>query len=55
VPEFLAEVPGLTSSSKLVKLTTFYGDRYVFGALVPGIASARFNVTIPSRGLTTLR
>jgi PmbA protein len=45
VPEFLAEVPGLTSSSKLVNLTAFYGDRYVFGALVPGIASARFNVT----------
>jgi PmbA protein len=45
VPEFLAEVPGLTSSSKLVNLTGFYGDRYVFGALVPGIASARFNVT----------
>jgi PmbA protein len=45
VPEFLAEVPGLTSSSKLVNLTAFYGDRYVFAALVPGIASARFNVT----------
>jgi PmbA protein len=45
VPEFLAEVPGLTTSRKLVNLTTFYGDRYVYGALVPGIASARFNVT----------
>jgi PmbA protein len=45
VPEFLAEVPGLTSSTKLVNLTAFYGDRYVFGALVPAIASARFNVT----------
>ena len=45
VPEFLADVPGLTSASKLVNLTGFYGDRYVFGALVPGIASARFNVT----------
>jgi PmbA protein len=45
VPEFLADVPGLTSASKLVNLTGFYGDRYVFGALVPGIASTRFNVT----------
>jgi PmbA protein len=45
VPEFLAEVPGLTNGSKLINLTGFYGDRYVFGALVPAIASARFNVT----------
>jgi PmbA protein len=45
VPEFLAEVPGLTSETKLVNLTAFYGDRYVYGALVPAIASARFNVT----------
>ena len=45
VPEFLAEVPGLTNDSKLINLTGFYGDRYVFGALVPAIASARFNVT----------
>ena len=45
VPEFLKEVPGLTSVGKLVNLTGFYGDRYVFGALVPAIASARFNVT----------
>jgi PmbA protein len=45
VPEFLAEVPGLTRDTKLVNATAFYGDRYVFGGLVPGIASARFNVT----------
>jgi PmbA protein len=45
VPEFLAEVPGLTRETKLVNLTAFYGDRYVYGALVPAIASARFNVT----------
>jgi PmbA protein len=45
VPEFLAEVPGMTRETKLVNLTGFYGDRYIFGALVPAIASARFNVT----------
>jgi PmbA protein len=45
VPEFLADVPGLTTERKLVNLTAFYGDRYVFGAVVPAIASARFNVT----------
>jgi PmbA protein len=45
VPEFLADVPGLTTERKLVNLTAFYGDRYVFAALVPAIASARFNVT----------
>jgi PmbA protein len=45
VPEFLAEVPGLGREPKLVNQTAFYGDRYVFAALVPPIASARFNVT----------
>jgi PmbA protein len=45
VPEFLAEVHGLTNDRKLINLTGFYGDRYVFGALVPAIASARFNIT----------
>jgi PmbA protein len=45
LPEFLAEVHDLTSARKLVNLSGFYGDRYVYGALVPAIASARFNVT----------
>lgn len=45
VPEFLAEVPGLTSQTTLVNRSAFYGDRYVYGALVPAIASAKFNVT----------
>ena len=45
VPEFLAQVPGLTRESRLVNQSAFYGDRYVYGALVPAIASARFNVT----------
>jgi PmbA protein len=45
VPEFLADVPGLGREPKLVNQTAFYGDRYVYGALVPAIASAKFNVT----------
>jgi PmbA protein len=45
VPEFLAEVPGLGREPKLVNQSAFYGDRYVYGALVPPIATARFNVT----------
>jgi PmbA protein len=45
VPELLAEVPGLGRDPKLVNQSAFYGDRYVFAALVPPIASARFNVT----------
>jgi PmbA protein len=45
VPELLAEVPGLGRDPKLVNQTAFYGDRYVFGALVPPIATARFNIT----------
>jgi PmbA protein len=45
VPELLAEVPGLTREPKLVNQSAFYGDRYVYGALVPAVATARFNVT----------
>jgi PmbA protein len=45
VPEFLSDVPGLTSEPTLVNRSAFYGDRYVYGALVPAVASTRFNVT----------
>jgi PmbA protein len=45
VPEFLGDVPGLTRETVLVNRTAFYGDRFVYAALVPAIASARFNVT----------
>jgi PmbA protein len=45
VPEFLADVPGLARDQKLVNQTAFYGDRYVYGALVPAIATARFNIS----------
>jgi PmbA protein len=45
VPELLADVLGLTREAKLVNQTDFYGDRYVYGALVPGIGTARFNIS----------
>ncbi|MFN2467817.1 MAG: TldD/PmbA family protein [Gaiellaceae bacterium] len=45
VPEVLAEVPGLTRELTLVNLSDFYAERYAFGALVPGLATARFAVT----------
>jgi PmbA protein len=45
VPEVLAEVPGLTRDPMLVNLNELYDDRYPFGALVPGLATAKFNIT----------
>ena len=45
VPELLADVPGLTRDVALVNGSDFYGERYPFGALVPALATASFNVT----------
>jgi predicted Zn-dependent protease len=45
VPDMLRDVPALTRRVTLVNQADFYGERYPFGALVPGIASARFNIT----------
>jgi PmbA protein len=45
VPELLADVPGLTRAQKLVNQSDFYDERYPQAALVPAIATARFNVT----------
>jgi PmbA protein len=45
VPELLAEVPGLTRRRLLVSTSDFYDERYPTAALVPAIATARFNVT----------
>ena len=45
MPELLREVPGLTRDVKLVNATSFYGERYPYGALVPALATTRFNVT----------
>ncbi len=45
VPELLAELPGLTKEQVLVNQSAYYDDRYPTGMLVPGVATARFDVT----------
>jgi predicted Zn-dependent protease len=45
LPDLLREVPALTRDVKLVNATSFYGERYPYGALVPAIATTHFNVT----------
>jgi predicted Zn-dependent protease len=45
VPEFLAELPGLTREPVLVNQSAYYDERYPTGILVPGVATARFDVT----------
>ena len=41
----LADVPALTRELSLVNQSDFYGERYPFAALAPGIATAHFHVT----------
>jgi PmbA protein len=45
VPDVLADVPGLTRETTLANEAAFYDERFAYGALVPAIASARFDVT----------
>jgi PmbA protein len=45
VPELLAELPGLTRDPVLVNEASYYDERYPTGVLVPGAATARFDVT----------
>jgi PmbA protein len=45
VPDMLADVPALTRERKLVNRTQWYGERYAYGFLVPGIATAKFTIT----------
>jgi predicted Zn-dependent protease len=45
VPEVLRELPGLTRAVTLVNGSDFYGERFPFGALVPGIATASFTIS----------
>lgn len=45
VPEFLQRLHGLTREPMLVNESSFYDERYPNGALVPAIATARFDVT----------
>jgi PmbA protein len=45
VPDVLADVPGLTRETKLANQAAFYDERFAYGALVPALATARFDVT----------
>jgi PmbA protein len=45
VPDMLADVPGFTRERRLINRTQWYGERYAFGYLVPGIATAKFSIT----------
>jgi PmbA protein len=45
LPDVLAEVPGLTRETTLANEAAFYDERFAYGALVPAIATARFDVT----------
>jgi predicted Zn-dependent protease len=45
VPEMFADVPGFTRERKLVNRTQWYDERYAYGFLVPGIATAKFTIT----------
>jgi PmbA protein len=45
VPDLLADVPGLTREQTLANEAAFYDERFAFGALVPALATARFEVT----------
>jgi PmbA protein len=45
VPDVLADVPALTRETTLATEAAFYDERFAYGALVPAIAIARFDVT----------
>jgi PmbA protein len=45
VPEFLEQLHGLTREPVLVNESSYYDERYPTGALVPAVATARFDVT----------
>jgi predicted Zn-dependent protease len=45
VPDVLADVPALTRETTLVNQNAFYDERFPYGILVPGIATARFDIT----------
>jgi PmbA protein len=45
MPEVLADLSGLTRERTLVNLNDFYDERFALAALVPAIATGRFNIT----------
>lgn len=45
MPDVLGEVVALGAELKLTNQSAFYDERFAFGALVPALATARFDVT----------
>jgi PmbA protein len=45
VPDVLADVPGLTRERRLTNQAAFYDERFAYGALVPALATGRFDIT----------
>ena len=45
VPDVLADVLALTRETVLTNQAAFYDERFAYGALVPALATARFDVT----------
>ena len=45
MPDVLADVPGLTRERTLANQAAYYDERFAYGALVPALATARFDVT----------
>ena len=45
MPEVLGEVPGLTSEQSLVNMNELYDERFPYAALVPALATTRFQIT----------
>ena len=45
VRDVLADVPALTRETTLTNQSAFYDERFAYGALVPAIATARFDIT----------
>jgi predicted Zn-dependent protease len=45
MPDVLADVPGLTRETTLANQSAYYDERFAYGALVPALATARFEVT----------
>lgn len=45
LPDVLADVPALTRERTLANQSAFYDERFAYGALVPALATARFDIT----------
>jgi PmbA protein len=45
VPDVLADVPAITRETTLSNEAAYYDERFAYGALVPALATARFDVT----------